>query len=89
MDKEFYKVEVVPFKEVSTRVSAEPRMLMQEGEERYLSELPISYHGEGNITDNLYYLYSELSDEEKEMLKDKVGYILVTVLEDETKVKRK
>ena len=79
MDKEFYRVEVIPFGEVNTKVSAEPKMLKEEGEDKYLSELPIIYHGEGNIKDNLFYLYNELSSEEKEMLKDKVIVITVTV----------
>lgn len=89
MDKEHYKVKVIPFGKVNTRVSAEPRMLMQEGEERYLGELPISYHGEGNITDNLFYLYNELSPEEREMLEGSVEEVVVAVPEDFEKKKGK
>ena len=89
MDKEYYRVKVVPFKEVNTRVSAEPKMLMQDGEERYLGELPISYHGEGNIADNLYYLYSELSPEEREMFEGIVEEVVVTVPVDFEKKKGK
>ena len=81
MDKELYKVEVIPFGEVNTKVSTEPRMLMHEGEDVYLSELPLSYHGEGNIKDNLFYLYNELSGEEKEMFKDKLSELQVTIPE--------
>lgn len=81
MDKELYKVEVIPFGEVNTRVSAEPRMLVHEGEEVYLSELPLSYHGEGDIKEKLFYLYSELSDEEKEVFKDRISEVHVTVPE--------
>lgn len=91
MDKEYYRVKVVPFKEVNTRVSVEPKMLWHEEEDIYFTDLPISYHGEGDIKDKLFYLYSELSDEEKEIFKDKVVDELVTIpkVDDKTDIKGK
>ena len=88
MDKEYYKVEVIPFGKVNTKVNAEPKMLWNEGSEVYFTELPLSYHGDGNVNDNLFYLYSELSNEEKEMLKGSVEEVFVTVPEVVSDVKK-
>lgn len=87
MDKEYYKVEVIPFGKVNTKVNAEPKMLWHEGEDVYFSELPLSYHGDGNVNDNLFYLYNELSNEEKEMYKGSVEEQYVTVPEVVSNVK--
>lgn len=64
-------------------MSCDPRILWDRHDNVYdgtfFSELPLSYHGKDKLKDSLYYIYDEMTDEEKEKYKDLVVEVEVTI----------
>lgn len=64
-------------------MSCDPRILWDRHDNVYdgtfFSELPLMYHEKDKLKDCLYYVYDELTDEEKEKYKDRVVDVLVTI----------
>lgn len=72
-------------------MSCKPRMLNRNSEDIYFAELPIQYHGT-KIKWSLFYIFDELTDEEKIKYDQRSDYISVTketVVELYTKKVRK
>ena len=63
-------------------MSCDPRILWDRHDDvydsTYFAELPLMYHGKDKLKDSLYYIYDELTDEEKEKYKDLVVEVPVT-----------
>lgn len=59
-------------------MSCEPRMLVRREDDVYFTELPINYHGT-KIKWTMFYLYDELTNEEKERFIDRTIDIPVTI----------
>lgn len=64
-------------------MSCDPRILWDRHDNVYdgtfFSELPLTYHEKDKLKDNLYYIYDEMTDEEKEKYKDLVVEVEVTI----------
>ena len=64
-------------------MSCDPRILWDRHDDvydgKFFSELPLTYHEKDKLKDSLYYIYDELTDEEKEKYQDRVVEVLVTI----------
>ena len=59
-------------------MSCEPKMLQKNNDDVFFMELPPTYH-DTRIKWTLFYIYDDLTIEEKEMYKDRVEEIPVTI----------
>ena len=65
--------------EETKKMSCDPRILWHRHGSIYFAELPLMYHEQEKLKDSLYYIYDELTEEEKEIFKDRVVDITVTI----------
>lgn len=59
-------------------MSCEPRMLWDFGDKIYFAEMPLTYHG-SSVNDKLFYIYNELTEEEKQKYLERTTIINVTI----------
>ena len=83
-DGKVYKKYSLSDKETK-EMSCSPRILWDRHDKvydsTYFAELPLMYHEYGTLTESLYFIYDELTDEEKEKYKDLVVEVEVTIPE--------
>ena len=64
--------------EESKNMSCEPRMLWDFGDKIYFAEMPLTYRG-SSVNDKLFYIYDELTAEEKQKYLERTTIINVTI----------
>lgn len=65
-------------REESKNMSCEPRMLWDFGDKIYFAEMPLTYRG-SSVNDKLFYIYDELTAEEKQKYLERTTIINVTI----------
>ncbi len=64
--------------EESKNISCEPRMLWDFGDKIYFAEMPLTYRG-SSVKDKLFYIYNELTEEEKQKYFERTTMVSVTI----------
>ena len=59
-------------------MSCEPRMLWDFEDKIYFAEMPLTYRG-SSVNDKLFYIYNELTEEEKQKYLERTTIINVTI----------